>query len=55
VDDAVWKQSFHLGVHNLPSAKATEWMQTLADFTAHPSDERLTELLIALHEERMRW
>ena len=45
------KQSFHLGVHNLPSAKATEWMQTLADFTAHPSDERLTELLIALHEE----
>ncbi len=44
-------QSFHLGVHNLPSAKAAEWMQTLADFTANPSDARLTEILKALHEE----
>ncbi len=44
-------QSFHLGVHNLPSARATEWMATLADYTAHPSDARLTEILIALHEE----
>src|ERR1035441_7360544 len=25
-------QSFHLGVHNLPSAKAAEWMQTLANY-----------------------
>jgi hypothetical protein len=46
------KQSFHLGVHNLPSARATEWMETLEDFTANPSDARLTEILIALHEER---
>jgi len=30
-------QSFHLGIHNLPSARATEWMQTLADFTAKPA------------------
>ncbi|HEY1210389.1 MAG TPA: hypothetical protein VGE85_13535 [Terracidiphilus sp.] len=45
------EQSFHLGVHNLPSAKATEWMETLADFTAHPSDGRLTEILKALDEE----
>jgi hypothetical protein len=44
-------QSFHLGVHNLPSARATEWMETLAHFTAHPSDERLTEILVALHNE----
>jgi len=44
-------QSFHLGVHNLPSAKATEWMQTLADYTANPNDARLTEILQALHEE----
>jgi hypothetical protein len=44
-------QAFHLGVHNLPSARAFEWMQTLADFTAHPSDARLTEILVALHEE----
>jgi hypothetical protein len=45
------EQSFHLGVHNLPSAKATEWMDTLADFTANPSDGRLTEILKALDEE----
>ncbi len=45
------EQSFHLGVHNLPSARATEWMETLADYTAHPSDKRFTEILRALHED----
>ncbi len=45
-------QAFHLGVHNLPSARATEWMATLQDFTARPSDARLTEILAALHRER---
>ncbi len=44
-------QSFHLGVHNLPSARAQEWMATLAEFTANPSDERLTEILAALNDE----
>jgi len=44
-------QSFHLGVHNLPSARAAEWMATLDDFTAHPSDKRLTEILIELSRE----
>jgi hypothetical protein len=44
-------QSFHLGVHNLPSARATEWMATLQDLTAHPNDARLTEILMALHRE----
>ncbi len=44
-------QSFHLGVHNLPSARAAEWMATLADYTAHPSDARLTEILSGLHRE----
>jgi hypothetical protein len=44
-------QAFHLGVHNLPSAKAVQWMETLAEFTAHPSDARLTEILVALHKE----
>jgi hypothetical protein len=44
-------QSFHLGVHNLPSARAAEWMATLADFTDHPSDARLTEILRALDAE----
>jgi hypothetical protein len=45
------EQSFHLGIHNLPSARAAEWMRTLAEFTAHPSDTRLTGILIALNEE----
>jgi hypothetical protein len=44
-------QAFHLGIHNLPSAKATQWMETLAEFTAHPGDARLTEILVALHKE----
>ena len=45
-------QSFHLGVHNLPSANAppSGWT-TLADYTANPSDARLTEILAALHKE----
>jgi hypothetical protein len=45
------QQSFHLGIHNLPSARAQEWMNTLAEYTAHPSDERLTEILVALNDE----
>jgi hypothetical protein len=45
------EQSFHLGVHNLPSARANEWMQTLADYTANPNDARFTEILRALDEE----
>jgi len=44
-------QDFHLGIHNLPSARATEWMTTLADYTANPNDARLTEILSALHAE----
>jgi hypothetical protein len=44
-------QDFHLGVHNLPSAKAAEWMQTLEDFTDNPNDQRLTEILVALNDE----
>ncbi len=44
-------QSFHLGIHNLPSATAAEWMTALKDYTAHPNDARLTEILAALNEE----
>jgi len=44
-------QTFHLGIHNLPNVAATEWMATLADFTAHPSEKRLTEILLALNAE----
>jgi hypothetical protein len=44
-------QSFHLGVHNLPSGEANEWMATMAEYSADPSDARLTEILSALHAE----
>ncbi len=44
-------QSFHLGVHNLPATSAAEWMATFEEFTARPSDARLTEILSALHNE----
>ena len=45
------KQYFHLGIHNLPSARASKWMATLAEFTVRPNDARLTELLVALNQE----
>jgi len=45
------EQSFHLGSHNLPSARAKQWMETLADYTARPSAPRLTEILAALNAE----
>jgi len=44
-------QSFHLGIHNLPSARAAKWMKAMAEHTANPSDARLTEILSALHAE----
>jgi hypothetical protein len=45
------KQDFHLGIHNLPSARAREWMETLADYTAKPNESRLTEIMAALNDE----
>jgi hypothetical protein len=45
------EQAFHLGVHNLPSARVSHWTATLEEFTAHPSDGRLTEILAALNDE----
>jgi len=45
------QQAFHLGIHNLPSDRATQWMETLNGFTKNPSDGRLTEILVALNEE----
>ena len=43
-------QSFHLGIHNLPSDTGTAWMKTFAEYTAHPDEERLTEILAALND-----
>jgi hypothetical protein len=45
-------QDFHIGVHNLPSSRAKEWMRTLAEYAASPNETRLWEILAALNEER---
>ncbi len=45
------EQSFHLGVHNLPSDRATQWMETLAEYTANPVEKKLAEILAALNAE----
>jgi hypothetical protein len=42
-------QSFHLGIHNLPSDTGATWMKTFEEYTAHPDEKRLTEILAALH------
>jgi hypothetical protein len=44
-------QAFHLGIHNLPSARAVEWMETLKNYTANPDTAKLTEIMAALHAE----
>src|ERR1700733_8753035 len=44
-------QDFHLGVHNLPSSRAKEWMRTMAEYTASPKEEKLKEILTALNDE----
>ncbi len=47
-------QSFHLGIHNLPSETGAAWMQTFEEYTNEPGTpeekgKRLTEILSALH------
>ncbi|MCU1251351.1 MAG: hypothetical protein JWQ49_4380 [Edaphobacter sp.] len=41
--------SFHLGIHNLDSLTARNWMRTFAEFTAAPSAPHLNEILSELH------
>ncbi|HTV81448.1 MAG TPA: hypothetical protein VME18_02265 [Acidobacteriaceae bacterium] len=43
-------QSFHLGIHNLPSDSGAAWMKTFEEYTASPDKKRLTEILAALDE-----
>ena len=45
------EQSFHLGVHNLPAARAAQWMEILAEYTSNPGDDRLKAILIDLDAE----
>jgi hypothetical protein len=44
-------QSFHIGVHNLPSARAQEWMERLKNFTDRPGQTELPEIMSALNAE----
>ena len=44
-------QDFHIGVHNLPSSRAKQWMRTLAQFTANPKETWLREIMVALNDE----
>ena len=48
---APWGQTeFHLGVHNLPSGDATEWMRRFQEYTAAPNDDKLLQMVRELHE-----
>lgn len=42
---------FHLGVHNLPAARANAWMAEFAQYTAQPSSKHLRELLYELNAD----
>ncbi len=42
-------QSFHLGIHNLPSESGQSWMEIFDACTRNPSDARVHEILAALH------
>jgi hypothetical protein len=42
---------FHLGIHNLPAARATAMMADLESYTANPRPALLAELLSGLNEE----
>jgi hypothetical protein len=44
-------QDFHLGIHNLPSARAAQWLRSLNEYTANPGEQRLFEILVALSNE----
>ena len=44
-------EAFHLGVHNLPRARCSEWLQILAAYTLHPTNAQLREILAALNAE----
>ena len=48
-------QSFHLGVHNLPSARAHEWMAILADYTANPNDKAACTTRPSASAKPVRW
>lgn len=40
---------FHLGIHNLPVARAKDWMAALEEYTRRPSGPKLGQLLAGLN------
>jgi len=40
---------FHLGIHNLPAARATRWMTAFEEFVTKPEEPRLGRLLAGLN------
>ena len=42
---------FHIGIHNLPAARANDWMAGFAKYTAKPDVRRLRELLFELNSD----
>jgi hypothetical protein len=49
-----YETAFHIGVHNIPSAQGSAWMERMREFTAIPSADRkpnqLRDMLAELHE-----
>jgi hypothetical protein len=43
---------FHLGIHNLPQGQAREIVAELFNYTTHPADELLEDLLALLNEHK---
>ena len=41
--------AFHMGIHNIPSAQALDWMKRFECFTLVPSDAELNTILNELH------
>lgn len=46
------KTEFHLGVHNLPIARAGAWMKEFAEYTAKRNREQLHKVLAGLNDEK---
>jgi len=42
---------FHMGIHNLPAARANDWMAEFEKYTAKPDTRRLRELLFELNSD----
>ncbi|HYA78796.1 MAG TPA: hypothetical protein VED65_00540 [Candidatus Bathyarchaeia archaeon] len=46
------KTEFHVGVHNLPAARSSDWAKELAAYRQKPCSELLRQILAGLHDEK---